>query len=126
MNITLFESIQATIRYSVVGGALLMTAHVGLLLLGYNLPIADWCIGLSVFGFIILLMTSYCLRLCNLFRGFLTYIFVVSQCIRLQREFSLFDGILQEARLVVFTVGVMLLTYFVIRIKYYTRCSAKR
>lgn len=126
MNITLFEMIQATIRYSVAAGALLMTAHVGLLLIGYNEPVADWCIGLSVFGFVILLMTSFCLRLCNLFRAFLTYIFTVSQCIRLQREFSLFDGILQESRLAVFALGVMLLTYFVIRIKYYTRCSTRR
>lgn len=122
MNIRLFESIQETLRYSVAGGTLLMTAHVGLLIVGYDLPIADWFIGLSVFGYVVLLMTSYCLRFCNLFRAFLTYIFAVSQCIRLQREFELFGDYLQEARLAVFTAGVILLSYFAYNLKHYTRC----
>lgn len=121
MNIRLFETVQATIKYSVFIGAFLMTTHVGLLMAGYDIPVADWICGFSILGFITLFMASYCLRLCNLFRAFLIYDFAVGQCIRVQRELHAFDTILQEARLVVFTTGVILITIFI-----FNRCSTKR
>lgn len=121
MNIRLFETVQAMIKYSVFIGAFLMTTHVGLLMAGYDIPVADWICGFSILGFITLFMASYCLRLCNLFRAFLIYDFVVGQCIRVQRELHAFDTILQEARLAVFTAGVILITIFI-----FNRCSTKR
>lgn len=125
MNIRLFFLIQKMLKYSVVVGCVLLTIHVGLLIIGYDMKFAEWMFGLSVLGFITMLMASYCLRFCWLFRAFLIYDFVVAQCIEVQRCFHPFGDFLQLARLIVFAAGVFLLSYLLSHIKEYGRTESK-
>lgn len=108
MNKNLFKFLQTIIKYTVGGGILIMTIHVGLLLFGIDEPISEWLIGYSVGGFIMLFISSYVLRLCLQFRLCLYYVFIIGQLIKLQRSLEIFEDetILYTARWVAFVVGI--------------------
>lgn len=113
MSIRLFNLLQFLLKYSVVFGVLVMTIHIGVLLLGYNEPWSELLFGYSLFGYATIMLASYVLKLCNLFRACATYNFIVQQCIILQRE-ELFGEYINVARLVMFSIGIVLLTYVLV------------
>lgn len=110
VNKSLFKFLQSLIKYVVGSGILIMTIHVGLLILGINEPISEWLVGFSVGGFTMLLISSYVLRLCLEFRICLYYEFIVGQLIKLQRSLEIFETetTLYQARWVTFVVGTIL------------------
>lgn len=81
MNLKLFKIITNFLKYYVVLGSIIMTIHCICLLFGYDLWIVDILVGMSLGGFLSLLISSYLLKMCNLYRMFLTHQLIVSCCI---------------------------------------------
>lgn len=121
MDIKLFKLLQLLIKYGVAIGALLMTIHCGCLYFGRDYFLPEWICGFSVIGYILLMVASFCLRLCWTFRSLLTYDFAVTQCIMFQEKFNIFGEYLQSARLFMFVMGCFLLSYVALNFKQYCR-----
>ena len=117
MNKKLLKIIQALIKYTVGVGLLSKILHVFLLLIGINEPFTEWFFGFSLLGFIMLMCSSYALRLCSVFRFALVYNFLVDQCTILQRNYHLF-GESQIPRMIVLGIGITLAILIFINNKY--------
>lgn len=124
MNKNLFKILQNIIKYAVGVGLFSLTLHVGLLLYGIDEPWTEWLLGISVLGFITLLLASYVLKLCWKFRLALYYIFLVSGCVHFQRAFSLFNGILTESRVIVLIIGIII-NLIIIKDEYFIAKTAR-
>lgn len=115
MSTRLFMLLQELIKIFVVLAGLLLTIHIGMLILGYDPFWAEWLCGFSVFGFVMLFIASYLLKLCNLFRAFLIFDFVADQCIVFQREVGIFGDYIDIARMVMFATGASLVSIYIYR-----------
>lgn len=108
MNLDLFKFIIKFLKYYVVIGSIIMTIHCACLLFGYDLWIADILTGLSIGGFISLLLSSYLLKMCNLYRAFLLHQCIVSCCISYEDNIG-FGQYLFPSLLFVFGFGLILI-----------------
>lgn len=113
-NYTLYKSLILLVKYIPIIGAFCMLLHIGLLLLGINIPLAAWLFGFSLSGTMLLTVSSYVLQFCNLHRLFIYYDFIVENCIIYQLYFG-FGEHLTLFRLIAFLLGISLFIRFFIK-----------
>lgn len=94
---------------------MLMTGHVGLLILGHNYYLAEMLAGASVVNSAMMFALSTRFHFCMLHRLLIAYPLVVEACIVLQR-FDLFGRFVGLARWIVFLVGATLFFCGVIKL----------
>lgn len=94
-----------------------MSVHCANLLMGIRFSIVEVSIILPLFPFVILMMCTYVLKLCNLARCILCYNYLTSVCIYLQKNFQFFDKYLTLARWIVMVSGIII-TIFLVRKMY--------
>ena len=119
MNIKAFRLTMLLIKYGLAFCTLLFVMHCSLLLLGYNVEVTEPAFCLSWFWAIVLFLAIVALRMCWLSKSFFVYDFMVSQCIVGQRTIEPFGDYLNEARLIVVIIGVILLTILAVNKKQY-------
>lgn len=109
MNLTLFKLVITFLKYYVIIASIIMTIHCGLLIVGINLWFIDIIAGISLGGFIAIFITSYLLKMCNLFRMFLIHQFLVSSCISYNETIGFSDDVAFMLRSFMFIAGLFLI-----------------
>lgn len=124
-NTTLYRLSIIMLKYTPVLGALMMWIHILLLLLGFNMWIAEYSFSLPFFPWLVCIVWSKTFGFCKLHRHFITYISIVSYCIRFQDDVG-FGILLTTIRWIVFIIGTILLLWFITHVKKYNmRCFHK-
>lgn len=101
------------LKYIVILGTLIMYIHNILLLTNTELVIADWVISLPLFPYIVAMTWSKVFGFCSLHRACLTYIMVMTYCIKYQTLIG-FGKWLVPARFFMFSVGTILLVWWIL------------
>lgn len=91
---------------------LVMTVHVGLLLLGFNFGFAAILFEYALIWFLLLTILSISFEFCWVHRAFCAYNLIISQCIEYQEHFG-FGCYLTPARWLALLLGVFLLYAFI-------------
>lgn len=91
MNLKLFKISMLLLKYITVLESVIVSIMLILTVNSSNgLLFESLCVH-SVIGFVLMVIQSYLLKFCNLYRGFLTYNFIVYQCIVYNRYFGLYN-----------------------------------
>lgn len=108
MNIKLFKVIIQILKYYVIISSMTLTGHCLLLINNIEFWQVDILFGLSLGGFGCLLLASYLLKMCNLYRLFLLHQFLVSSFISIQDNIGL--GLYRTSlQIIMFTFGTCLI-----------------
>lgn len=111
-------------KYIPVIGTIVYTLHVGLLLLGYDLHLAEYLVGFSVDVTILLFLLSNEFDFCLLHKCLIGYVTLVDVCILLRRC-GLFDKCLYPLRVIVFIMGLALIAWLICKFKAFNRHGLK-
>lgn len=90
-------------------GLILMCLHCLLLLLGFQLHIAEYVISLGLFPFVALYICTFALSLCRVSRIVLCYNYLISCCIFWQKNYALFGDYVNHARAATTAIGIVLI-----------------
>lgn len=101
------------LKYIVVIGGLIMYLHNILLLTNDALLIADWTISLPILPYIVAITWSKAFEFCNIHRAFLTYICIMTYCIKFETVVG-FGKLLMPARILMFIFGSILIITLII------------
>lgn len=101
------------LKYIPVIGALFMFVHCLVLLFGYEIPLSESIIGLPLIPCIVAIVWSKSFGFCSLHRYFITYVGIMTQCINMQADWSIFGNLLLYARLLMVVIGFILFIWFI-------------
>lgn len=99
-------------------GTVTMTIHIGLLLMGIDLYIAEFLAGASVGMTLLLFSLSLEFDFCNLHKVLIVYNALTSLCTFLRRM-DVFGPTLTPARWVMFSIGAVLIMRLFLHLKQY-------
>ncbi len=102
------RTIQYLLRVLISVGTLWSVAHVILLFCGIEEPFYEQLFGFSFFGLVLLILSTYVLELCWVFKVCCVYCYLVSECIILQSG-DFFGSSVNLARAVVLAIGGFLI-----------------
>lgn len=95
-------------------GTLLLTIHIGFLLLGYKIPITQFIIDSSFLGGSLLIASSILFDMCKLHKYCIGYIIIVTLLIDLHKIIG-FGILLTPLRWVAFIIGIVLVILLLIK-----------
>lgn len=98
----------------------LMVLHCGFLLLGIDSNFLSHA-SVSPLLYIVMMVLSYKMQFCIFHRLALTYDFIV-WCWCWLRDYGIIDCFLFEARLITFSIGLILITFILTAKRYEKRC----
>lgn len=117
MDNSLYKTLKMCLKFFPVLAALMMMADVVLIVIGYSFnPFVESVAGFSLIGVILLLLESFVLKFCNLYRAFVIYDGIVYNCI-LFEKYCGFGEWLSEAHGFVMIGGAVLLIFLLFKFK---------
>lgn len=116
-----FKALKNTLKYIPVAADFFLCLHVLLLLFGKNETYCEYLFGYSLVGVVLMMLQSYALKFCNIYRAFVLHDFLVYTCIYYERWVG-FGEFLLFARLFVLLLGVCVFGWLFSSLKAYNNC----
>lgn len=122
MNLRLFKISILLLKYITVIEAIIVSIMLILTINNANgLFFESVCVH-SIIGFVLMIIQSYLLKFCNLYRAFLTYNFIVYQCIVYNRYFG-FHNYEKPIKIFFILCGIGLFAILFKNVKHFFSCE---